>query len=34
MFQLNILCKVWPKGNSLSIISKKVLPIFVATFLL
>ena len=34
VFRLNILCKVWPKGNSSSTIFKKVLPMFVATFLL
>ena len=30
----NILCRVWPKGNSSSTIFKKVLPMFVATFVL
>ena len=34
VFRLNILCKVSRKGNSSSTIFKKVLPMFVATFLL
>ena len=33
VFRLNLLCRVWPKGNSSSTIFNKVIPMFVATFL-